>query len=103
MVTVIALETRDGSRREQHVRVADQDGVTFGLLEDAVACRGCADDVSGADVARTSPALDERARMVAAEIIDDDQLDVLEILIKTQRLQGEVDTVEVVVRRHADS
>ena len=72
------------------------------LPKDPIAGSGGADRVGGEDVAGLDPIFQVRLRVLAAVVVDDQQLGIFEVVVETQRLQGEVDPVEVVVRCHPD-
>ena len=103
MVAVVRLEAADDAWGEEDVGVAAEDRVAFADAEKEIARGGGTDVVFGKDVAALRPAFDERLGVFAAIVVDHDQLGVVEVLVEAERLDREVDPVEVVVRRHADS
>ena len=48
------------------------------------------------------PTFHEPLRVPAAVVVDHQQFRVVQVLVQAQGLQGEIDAVEIVIRRHPD-
>ncbi len=84
------------------MRIEAQDSLATGLPEQPIARRRGALGLGEAQISAAGPALDELARGVAAEVVDDEELDRVEVLMEAKRLQGEVDAVIVLVGCHSN-
>jgi len=102
MLAMVGLQAGDRPGREEHERVTAEHGLAAGLGKDSVLGRCGANCLSREHVPPPGPPLDEGFRVLATVVVDDQQLGVGQVLVESQRLQREVDAVEVVIRGHPD-
>src|SRR5215203_3301697 len=103
MLPVVLLQPPYRTGGQQHVRVATEDRFSPRLTEHPISGRCCTPRLRREEIPRpVHPTFHQVLGCRAAVVIDYQQFRVLQVLIQAEGLQGEIDAVKIVIRRHPD-
>ena len=103
MLPVVLLQPPYRTGGEQHVRVATEDRFSPRLTEHQISRRCCTPHLRREYIPRpVHPTFHQLLGRRAAVVIDYQQFRVPQVLIQAEGLQGEIDAVKIVIRRHPD-
>src|SRR4051794_882184 len=103
MLPVVLLQPPYRTGGEQNVRVAAEDRLSPRLTEHQVLRRRRAPHLRREYVPRrVYPTFHQPLGVRAAVVVDHQQFRVAQVLVQAEGLQGEIDAIIIVIRRHAD-